>query len=131
MRILFDANVLYSAFTSKGVCEDVVEHAAGECELCWSRPLQSELETALRRKYKFGPATEAALAAYAELCQFVEPAPLPSAVCRDRDDDVVLATAVAGEADYIVTGDEDLLTLKRYRNIPIVSPREFWTLIAG
>jgi len=41
----------------------------------------------------------------------------------------VLATALAGKADVIVTGDDDLLVLKRFRGIPIVSPRQFLELL--
>ena len=44
-------------------------------------------------------------------------------VCRDAPDDMVLATAVAAGADVLVTGDQDLLVLKKYRGIPIVTPR--------
>jgi predicted nucleic acid-binding protein len=47
-------------------------------------------------------------------------------VCRDPDDDVVLGTAVAGRCDAIVTGDKDLLGLVRFREIAVVSPRDFW-----
>jgi uncharacterized protein len=50
---------------------------------------------------------------------------LPARVCRDETDDVVLATAVAAEADAIVTGDQDLLVLGSYEGIDIVSPRSF------
>jgi putative PIN family toxin of toxin-antitoxin system len=91
----------------------------------WSNPLKQELELLLARRHKIGPATEAALAAYADLCEFVEPLPLPARVCRDKDDDIVIATAVAGKADVIVTGDDDLLALKKFRQIRILSPRQF------
>ena len=46
-------------------------------------------------------------------------------VCRDPDDNVVIETALAGQAAYIVTGDEDLLALKRYESVRIVTPRSF------
>ena len=39
-------------------------------------------------------------------CEFVKPHPLPKRVCRDKSDDAVLAAAVAGKADVIVTGDD-------------------------
>ncbi|RLC57264.1 MAG: putative toxin-antitoxin system toxin component, PIN family [Chloroflexota bacterium] len=45
--------------------------------------------------------------------------------CRDPKDDIVLEVAVAGEADYIVTGDDDLLVLHPFEGIPIVGPAEF------
>lgn len=129
MRVVFDTNVLYSALAAKGFCEEVVDEAAGACFLVWSEPLRQELEKVITRRHKSGPATQAALAAFTDLCEFVEPARLPGRVCRDKDDDVVLTTAVAGKADAIVTGDDDLLTLEIYEGIRIVTPREFLDLL--
>jgi putative PIN family toxin of toxin-antitoxin system len=125
VRVLFDTHVLFAAFTSKGFCEDVVDEAAGASPLVWSVPLREELENSLKRKNKLGPGALAALAAYAQLCEFVDPVALPAPVCRDPDDDLVLATALAGRADVIVTGDEDLLVLGAYEGIHILSPRQF------
>jgi uncharacterized protein len=51
--------------------------------------------------------------------------PLRVPVCRDPDDDVVLATAVAADAEAIITGDEDLLVLKTYTRVRILTPRQF------
>ena len=129
MRVVFDTNVLYSALAAKGFCEEVLDEAAGECATIWSNPLKQELELLLVRRHKIGPATEAALAAYTELCEFVEPLPLPARVCRDKNDDMVLATALAGKTDVIVTGDDDLLVLKKFGGIRIVSPRQFLELL--
>lgn len=53
------------------------------------------------------------------------PPALDEPVCRDPDDDVALATALAGGADAIVTGDGDLPSLKESRGIEILSPRQF------
>jgi len=125
VRVVFDTNVLYSALAAKGFCEEVVDEAVAECDIVWSDPLKQELESLLTRLYEIGPATRVALEAYVDLCEFVEPEPLDKRVCRDKDDDVVLATALAGKADVIVTGDEDLLVLKKFRGIEILSPRKF------
>ncbi|MEA5578328.1 putative toxin-antitoxin system toxin component, PIN family [Anabaena sp. UHCC 0451] len=46
-------------------------------------------------------------------------------VCRDAKDDKFLSLAIAGNANLIITGDEDLLVLKFYQNIPILSPKDF------
>ena len=129
MRVVFDTNVLHSALAAKGFCEEVLDEAAGDCVTIWSNPLKQELELLLARLHKIGPATRVALQAYVDLCEFVEPHPLGERVCRDEDDDVVLATALAGKADVIVTGDDDLLVLKRFRGIRIVSPRQFLELL--
>lgn len=48
--------------------------------------------------------------------------------CRDPNDDKILELAVNGRANYIVTGDDDLLTLNPFRGIEIVTPAEFLTL---
>ena len=128
MRVVFDTNVLYAAFATKGFCEEVLDEAAGECVIIWSNALREEFEAVLAR-HKMGAGTRAALAAYVELCEFVEPEALPKQVCRDKDDDVVLATALCGKADLIVTGDDDLLELETYERIRILSPREFLELL--
>ena len=108
-----------------------MDEAAGACEIIWSVPLQAELETTLKRKFKLGPGTQAALAAFVELCEFVVPSVLPKPVCRDADDDVVLATALAAKADIIVTGDNDLLVLKEFHGIRILPPRQFMELLSA
>jgi predicted nucleic acid-binding protein len=56
------------------------------------------------------------------LAEVVEPPPLPQPVCRDPDDDAVLALAIAAKADLIVSGDEDLLSMNSFAGIPILSP---------
>ena len=127
--MVFDTNEPYSALAAKGFCEEVLDEAAGDCVTIWSNPLKQELELLLARRHKIGPATEAALAAYVDLCEFVQPQPLSARVCRDKSDDVVLATALAGKADMIVTGDEDLLVLKEFRGIRILSPRQFLEIL--
>jgi predicted nucleic acid-binding protein len=60
----------------------------------------------------------------------VNPIDVAADVCRDPNDLPILGTAVAGNADYVVTGDQDLLMLKSYLGITIISPREFYDLIS-
>lgn len=49
-------------------------------------------------------------------------------ICRDADDDNILACALAAKADYLVTGDADLLELKMHKGISIITPRDFEAL---
>ncbi len=67
---------------------------------------------------------ERTLAEVRQLAEVVEPSPLPQPVCRDPDDDAVLALAVAARVDLIVSGDGDLLSLGGFRGIPIITPAE-------
>ncbi|MFN5981714.1 MAG: putative toxin-antitoxin system toxin component, PIN family, partial [Pseudanabaena sp.] len=57
--------------------------------------------------------------------EIVIPSQLEQQVCRDIDDDWILATALAGKAQCILTGDKDLLAIARFENIDIISPVDF------
>lgn len=59
----------------------------------------------------------------------IEPPPLPKPVCRDPDDDQVLALALAAMAETIITGDNDLLSLRSFEGIPVVAPAEAVALL--
>lgn len=61
----------------------------------------------------------------ASLAESVSPAQGIHGVAEDDEDDLVLATAVAAQADYLVTGDKYLLRIGSFRDISIVSPRDF------
>lgn len=93
-------------------------------------PLLAELEGVLfRRKFRepiqrLGVAVADLFDGYAALVERVEPADLGGAVCRDPDDDQVLAAAIAGHADLIVSGDDDLLVLGSHQGIAIVVAHE-------
>ena len=51
--------------------------------------------------------------------------------CRDPEDDKFLETALVGEADCLVSGDRDLLTMSPFREIPILTPKAFLNRVAG
>lgn len=61
---------------------------------------------------------------YVEALDLVIPASIGRVVVSDPDDDVVIATALAANANLIVSGDNDLLSLKQYQNIAILSPTD-------
>ena len=50
-------------------------------------------------------------------------------ICRDPDDDRLIACAVVGEADVIVSGDDDLLALKQVGSIPILTAAQFLEML--
>lgn len=58
------------------------------------------------------------------LAEVIEPPPLPQPVCRDPDDDEVLALAIAAKVELIVSGDNDLLSLRNFEGIPILAPAQ-------
>lgn len=129
MTVVLDTNVLIAALVAEGLCREVVHRVIRMRGVVTSRPLLDELDATLRRKFKVTPATAAFLKAFQALARVVEPAPLEKPVCRDPDDDVVLATAVAASANLIVTGDDDLLVLGTYSATAIVSPRRLLEIL--
>lgn len=58
----------------------------------------------------------------------VTPLRLTDPICRDTDDDKIIGTALAGRCDCIVTGDKDLLDLRKAKGVRMVSHSDFWTL---
>lgn len=130
MRIVLDTNVLVSAFTATGVCHQLYEQALLTQELVTSGALIAEFRGTLQKKFKYSDEeVSEASATAARDAMIVATEPLAERICRDRDDDDVLATAVAGKADCIITGDNDLLTLKKFGGIRIRSPRQFLELL--
>jgi predicted nucleic acid-binding protein len=59
-----------------------------------------------------------------QLAEVVDPPPLARPVCRDPDDDAVLALALAAKVDCIVSGDDDLLALQAFERIAIITPAQ-------
>ncbi|MGE0363281.1 MAG: putative toxin-antitoxin system toxin component, PIN family [Vicinamibacterales bacterium] len=125
MTVVLDTNVIVAALVAKGLCHEVVVRALGSGTVVTSPALLDELERTLRARFTLGPAATAFLEQLRLRVHLVTPAPLAAPVSRDADDDVELATAVAANATVIVTGDLDLLVLRRYRSIDIVTPRDF------
>ena len=125
MRVVLDTNVLVASIVADGLCRDLVRVRVRPHTIITSKPLLDELRRTLRVKFKADPDKLPLLSALHEQAEIVAPALLGERVCRDKNDDVVLATALAGKAEIIVTGDDDLLVLKRFRGIRILSPRQF------
>jgi putative PIN family toxin of toxin-antitoxin system len=125
VRAVFDTNVVVAGIVAEGLCREILEIYVPEHTAILSQVLWDELVVTLRRKFGLTPDDLPILALYRQHAAWCEPAKLAEAVCRDPDDDWVLATALAGEADAIVSGDADLLTLDSYSGIEMLSPRQF------
>jgi uncharacterized protein len=110
---------------------------AGTVSLVSSPALLAELADVIgRAKFdailnRTGTSRERSLAEVRQLAEVIEPPPLPQPVCRDPDDDQVLALAVAAKVEVIVSGDNDLLSLGSFEGIAIVAPVEAVGLIGA
>jgi len=127
MRIVFDTNVLIAALiTVEGVCGNLVKRCAQVHTPITSEFILAELHEKLTEKFKKEASDiNDAVALIRAKFVVIEPTKLEKPVCRDPDDDTVLGTALAGEAQCIITGDKDLLSLGQYKGIDIFKPNAF------
>jgi putative PIN family toxin of toxin-antitoxin system len=125
VKLVVDTNVLVAGLAGEGFCRDIVKRRLLAFELFTSQILLDELAGKLREKFHLNPDGLPLLKIYADEATIVKPKPLSESVCRDPDDDEVLATALTANAEMILTGDKDLLVLKQFQGIKIVSPRQF------
>lgn len=125
MKVVVDTNVIIAGLVAEGVCRDIVKRRLPACDLFTSRGLLDELAEKLRNKFGLHPEELPLLTIYEAEATVLKPSRLPKPVCRDVDDDEVLATALAAKAEIILTGDKDLLVLKEFLGIKILSPRQF------
>jgi putative PIN family toxin of toxin-antitoxin system len=126
MKILLDTNVLIAAFIARGFCHELLEHCIRQHSLVTSTLVINEFREKLTDKFK-RDAEDVEQAASILLSKMTEvtPADFGESVCRDPDDDKILATVVAGNCECIITGDKDLLVLKQYAGIDILNPSDF------
>jgi putative PIN family toxin of toxin-antitoxin system len=131
VRLVFDTNVIVAGLVAQGLCHELVETHLPDQVAILSPRLWDELVQKLRDKFALQLGDLPLLDLYRRHATWVEPIPLPKPVCRDADDDWVLATAVAGGAEAIVTGDGDLLELGAYEGVAILTPRQLIERLAS
>lgn len=131
-RVCLDSNVLVAAFVSRGLCADLLRHVLSEYTLVVPEAVTEEVFRVLRGKLGFSPDALEAVEAVLSRCERLpignDPSPIP---LGDPDDERILADAIRGGADVMVTGDSDFLSAASRSPIPILSPRAFMTLTRG
>lgn len=130
MKILLDTNVLISAFiTHGGHSQEILMHAVHAHTLYTTDFILNEFQGKLKKKFRFSPEPVRRFVEFLDhFFQHGKTASLIPAVCRDPEDDQILADAVLNDVDLILTGDQDLLVLKNHRGIRILHPRDYWFL---
>lgn len=130
MKIVLDANVIIAAFATRGLCESIVEVCLSEHEILLSGELLDEILKNLSFKIKLSDKIVGNVGAFLkEHAKMFTPVTLDQNTCRDPDDVKILGLAVAGNANYIVTGDKDLLVIREFQGILILNPRSFSELL--
>ncbi len=125
-RIVADTNIYISALNFAGTADEVLALGrAGGVEIFISPAILEEIEDVLLRKFRWTAArAREATRAIRNFAILVHPEESVNAVREDKSDNRVLECALA-RAEVIVTGDQHLLRLKRFRGVLITRPRTF------
>jgi putative PIN family toxin of toxin-antitoxin system len=127
VRVVLDTNVLIAAYISRGHCAELLEHCLRKHRTVTSQFILDEFSEKLSRKFKYKPSeVRSSISVLSQGMEIVAPEPLPAPACRDPDDDWVLATAIAGRCECLVTGDKQLLEMVHHADFRIIQPRDFW-----
>ncbi len=130
MKVFFDTNVLLAAFATRGLCSDLFAHVLLEHDLLVGDVVIRELRSKLRTKLKLPKRTIDEIEALLRDQVVVR---TPEKHLRlnitDPDDEWIVAEAMAGDADVLVTGDAALHKLGARAPLPIVSPRGLWDML--
>ena len=128
-----DTNVFISAFFWKGNPNAILKKCClGELQLLTSEDILEEVEYILAREKKF-ELTHEEIADYVKLIrkssELIHPTVRINKIREDPSDDKFLECAISGKADYVISGDDHLLNLRKYQSVKIVNCAEFLRII--
>ncbi len=127
MRVVLDSNVLIAAVAGRGLCEALLELCLEAHDLIVSRELLDEVHRNLVKKIKL---PEAVALDFCRMLRNNAIVATPTAValkaCRDPRDLHLLGLSESARADFLVTGDKDLIESGWRGSAEIVMPRQFW-----
>lgn len=127
MRVILDANVLIAAVAGRGLCESILELCLEEHELVVSQKLLDEVQRNLIRKIKLPEAVAHDVCGMLRNnAEVAAPAAVAGDACRDPNDLHLLGLSETTGAEYLVTGDRDLIESGWNGVTKIVTPRQFW-----
>lgn len=130
MRVVLDTNVIIAAFAARGLCAEIFEVCLAEDAVIISEHILTEVQKKMVEKIHLPKDTVRSIIKYLrDKAELFEPEKVDKSVCRDKDDIKIIGTALSGNAEFIITGDDDLLTLKEHEGVKIITPREYWDFL--
>ena len=128
MIVVLDTNIIIASFATEGLCHALFELCVDQHEIHICNEILAEVAVNLEKKLKLPLKKIRDITDYLkDIATLEHPAKLTEQICRDKTDDIILAES--SKADYIITGDDDLLMLQEYKTTPIITPRRFWELL--
>jgi putative PIN family toxin of toxin-antitoxin system len=133
VKVFPDTNVLAAAVATRGLCSELLEIIIHDHELLTCQAVLDELERVLDEKLRLPPPIAAGFLNLirAEGKIIKPPREIPPLEIQDASDIPILACAIAGKADVFVTGDKELLDLRKVDGLIVVSPRALWHQLLG
>jgi putative PIN family toxin of toxin-antitoxin system len=129
MRVILDTNVILAAFAGRGLAHALFELCLEKHEIIISEHILSEVQRNLQKKLQMPKDKIGTIIGYIrEFCILSDYKRLDKMTCRDQEDEKILGLSEVAKPDYIITGDKDLLVLKEFHSVPIITPREFWEI---
>jgi putative PIN family toxin of toxin-antitoxin system len=126
VKLVIDSSIWISALKFGGVPRDAAMRAAAADDIVLCRHIEAEIQRVMGEKFGWRRAdVNEALAEYWNKAQWVATTGSISGVCRDPADDAILECAVVANAVLIVSGDSDLLELKQYAGVRILTARQY------
>ena len=127
MRLVLDSNVIIAAFATRGLCHALFEYCLESHEVIICEEILGEVRAALLGKIKVPEEVVGQIDSYLRSsAELVRPAPLSIGDLKDSSDLPILSAAVSSGAAYLITGDGELVMLRKVDDTEIVSPRAFW-----
>ncbi|MFQ5741790.1 MAG: putative toxin-antitoxin system toxin component, PIN family [Acidobacteriota bacterium] len=128
MNIVLDTNVLISGIFFSGIPGRILAAwAVGRFDLLATVEILIEYRRVAERLHDEFPAVEVKgiLDLITQETRIIEPVSIPATACDDPDDLKFLSCALAGRADYVISGDRALLRASGFQGLRVVTPREF------
>ena len=130
MKIVLDSNVIIAAFAARGLCNALFESCLGNHDIILCEEILSEIAKNLKRKIRLpDDVIHQILLLLKSHSTLVTPQKVDIKACRDKKDLMVLGSAIAGNVQYVITGDKDLLSVGKFKEVKIVDPRTFWKVM--
>ena len=130
--MFLDTSVLISELATRGLCADLYERLATEYEIVIGEPVVLEVLDILQRKFKANAELLIKVEAQLRLLEVITAQTIaPVLPIRDIEDPWIIACALHAKVDCFVTGDTELLNLKIIDKLPVISPRDCWSMLAS
>ena len=124
--------MLISALATRGLCTDLYERLLTEHEIVIGEPVVLEVLDILQRKFKANAELLVKVEAELRLLEVIaSQTSAPHLAINDKEDPWIIACALHAKVDCFVTGDSELLSLGEVDNLPIISPRSCWVILAS